>query len=594
MAQRWTKSATARATLVVGIAFWGTSGMAVSILDIQPQTASTSQAFANAKGSATLVQLNRNFEDWYLLGIRWPGAKDAEWFHLENPNPAQQTIRLSGEHAGEVSLASAGGGAPQRCALWQAKKTASVVANAARAKKPYVALCGGRLFLRNPTVGEQTTSEWAVEFLRGHGERGEKLIDLVKSTVFKDANRIQGDWRLAAKAAPEAQATAQPDTEAAVSAGPRAAELDRDFAGQRLRPVDLGISVALEQGRYMAAGHWYPALRDPHIHASAVSAGALPNDWQRRYSGRVAPLDRVERDALVYLAAFALDAYDVGYSRGTDNPDLRYSERTKACAKQPHWRGPNGFDSPWPLVSTGMINPDAALRVAAVFTGGFKRKHSVFRSGYMACHNGGYHYGFLEHGVLFSTLWPGLATLAIDHGGRLQMKTWSASDAARLGDLQFARQNGLPLLYTPEGQSEAVPGELVRRNFEGNWSGSKTNAVRTLRAGLCWQTVGGRQYLIYGYFSDHSPSAMATVFHAYGCSYAMHLDMNMIRHTYLAIHYPAAGDSRPDPEYLIKDMGSRDLFFHGDRLPRFVGAADNRDFFYLLRGATQPRTAGDW
>jgi hypothetical protein len=93
---------------------------------------------------------------------------------------------------------------------------------------------------------------------------------------------------------------------------------------------------------------------------------------------------------------------------------------------------------------------------------------------------------------------------------------------------------------------------------------------------MCWQqSEDGREHLVYAYFSSHTPSAMARVFQAYGCRYAMHLDMNMVRHVYMALH------GRRRSEYLVKEMASRDVFLKNDRLPRFVGAPDNRDFFYL-------------
>jgi hypothetical protein len=102
-----------------------------------------------------------------------------------------------------------------------------------------------------------------------------------------------------------------------------------------------------------------------------------------------------------------------------------------------------------------------------------------------------------------------------------------------------------------------------------------------LRAGLCLQESQGKQFLVYGYFSSATPSAMARVFQASGCRYAMLLDMNALEHTYLAV-YRTQGSGLLT-QHLIDGMevvdGSRD----GQPLPRFVSVADNRDFFYLLR-----------
>ena len=78
-----------------------------------------------------------------------------------------------------------------------------------------------------------------------------------------------------------------------------------------------------------------------------------------------------------------------------------------------------------------------------------------------------------------------------------------------------------------------------------------------------------------------TPSAMTRVFQAYGCRYAMHLDMNALEHTYLAI-YPSDGKS-VKIEHLISGMKVLDKNFKKRDIPRFIGFPDNRDFFYLTR-----------
>ena len=115
----------------------------------------------------------------------------------------------------------------------------------------------------------------------------------------------------------------------------------------------------------------------------------------------------------------------------------------------------------------------------------------------------------------------------------------------------------------------------------GNWSGSSDRAFRTLRAGFCLAQNQDRRFLIYGYFSSVTPTAMARVFQAYGCRYAMHLDMNALEHTYLSI-YSTDKKGDPTPEQLIEGMKVLDERFKGN-VPRFIGYPDNRDFFYLTR-----------
>jgi len=74
---------------------------------------------------------------------------------------------------------------------------------------------------------------------------------------------------------------------------------------------------------------------------------------------------------------------------------------------------------------------------------------------------------------------------------------------------------------------------------------------------------------------------MARVFQAYRCLYAMHLDMNALEHTYMAA-CRRQGTSL-DVEYLIRGMRVVDELTKGQYVPRFIGYADNRDFFYVLR-----------
>ena len=80
--------------------------------------------------------------------------------------------------------------------------------------------------------------------------------------------------------------------------------------------------------------------------------------------------------------------------------------------------------------------------------------------------------------------------------------------------------------------------------------------MRTLRAGACLLVTGTSRYLMYGYFSTATPSAMARVFQAYGCRYAMHLDMNALEHTYFAIYTHKGG--RIAVQHLIEGMAEVD------------------------------------
>jgi hypothetical protein len=80
---------------------------------------------------------------------------------------------------------------------------------------------------------------------------------------------------------------------------------------------------------------------------------------------------------------------------------------------------------------------------------------------------------------------------------------------------------------------------------------------------------------------------MAVVLAAYGCQYAMHLDMNAPEHTYLALY--KAGGGKLDVEHLVREMSVLDKTSDGTTVPRFLGYADNRDFFYIMRKRVLPQ-----
>ena len=74
---------------------------------------------------------------------------------------------------------------------------------------------------------------------------------------------------------------------------------------------------------------------------------------------------------------------------------------------------------------------------------------------------------------------------------------------------------------------------------------------------------------------------MARVFLAYRCRYALLLDINALEHTYLAVY--EMKDHGFSVQHLVKGMSVLDKSEGGKVAPRFIGYADNRDLFYLLR-----------
>ena len=348
-----------------------------------------------------------------------------------------------------------------------------------------------------------------------------------------------------------------------------------------MTPSDLGLALETSEHAGMRPGAWYSASGNPGIYVSIIEPELIDAAILESHKATVNALDTIEASALCYLVAFDLDRFDLAYALGTEHPAVDWSDHIQPGIKDPRLPGPDGIGTISPLVSTGLISPEYARRTVATFTGGFKRIHGAFKYGEFASKNYGTHYGFLENGVVFSKLQPGLATIFVLDDGSVQMKTWEAQDDQILAKVKYARQNGVPLVEFDERSQSTVPGRLVNSWGPGNWSGSEDMKLRTIRSGAALQWNGKKRFLIYAVFSDATPSAMARVFQAYRCRYGMLLDMNALEHTYLAL-YRRAG-SQLFVDHLISGMSQVEKSDSNGPVPRFLGYPDNRDFFYVMR-----------
>jgi len=548
-----------------------------TILDLQPYKRITRVAVrdpAGHPGTATLVEINPHINAWSVLTLAWGDAAPSRSYHLENGDPRTQ-LRLL---ASGIELSANGHSAV--CALWAAEPEAPdrmMIERAARAKLPYAPLCNDRLYLRNHVRGTRTQIERVTDLLRDHVWGGDKIVGFVRDTFFRDA--------FVEKAAPAAASLSA----AARDNVPRAARLE--VGSRPLQAAHLGIRLGVDVGPDQAGaaldpGRWYAVPGAAGIFLSALQPHMIEHTILDGDRGAVTRLDAVEANALDYLVAFDLAQFDLGFALGTDHPRVDWSDRVPDNQRPPGSPGPDGIGNTLPLATSGMLNPALVLRAAATFTGGFKREHGAFHFGPLSERNGGSHYGFIEHGAVFSTLQPGLATLYVLDDGTVNMKTWTASDNALLPRIRDARQNGVALIDYDAVNGISAPGALVDNWGAGNWSGSANEKLRTLRAGVCLQENSGRRYLIYGYFSTATPSAMVRVFQSYGCRYALHLDMNALEHTYLALYLNNGGELRV--QHLIQDMAVVDKKGGEPLAPRFLGFPDDRDFFYLLRRLERP------
>ena len=510
---------------------------------------------------AVLTDLNPVQHAWYVLELRDAnGALQA--YHLQLPEPEHQRLMLDAADGSRLLITGSDGDV--HCDL----SGAETLATAAARRLPYVPLCGGKLYLRRRLRGAESGLETVVEFLRDRVWGGEVLVDAVKAQL-QDSQREVGEL------------TARGALPGAVVGGPRAARVADPFVDAAIATERLGIA-ADAQGS-LATGQWYAARAQRGVFVSVMEPDAVAPAILDQHLGSVNPLDAVERAALTYLVAFDLAQFDVAFAMGTEHPRVDWSPRAFAAHAQSEWPGPDGFATVSPLAMTGMVPPWQTARTVATFVGGFKRDHGAFKYGAFSRSENGNHYGFIEDGTVLSSLKAGLATLYVLVDGSVHMSTWVERDNRKLELVRYARQNGVALVERDHETGESRPGLLVNRWGPGNWSGSSESSLRALRAGMCLANQDGKSWLIYAYFSTATPSAMARVFQAYDCDYAMLLDMNALVHTYLALYQQ--GNHRVSIEHVVRDMSQADPVLRGTPVPRFLSTPDNRDFFYLTRRA---------
>ena len=519
-------------------------------------------------GKATLINLHPAINVGYLLQIDWEGEAEGA-YHLENRHPRRQRLVLdAGQPQG---LIITDGKQRAVCDLWTAAARRRLDA-ARQSRLAYAPVCGDKLYLRNRVKGHRTTLEGATDFLRDNVWGGEKLVGLVRGVFYKDAylNRAVGKPLTGER-------SLQPAADA-----PQPALLVPGADKRAVETAQLGIQTRQPVKNGAIPGRWYRAQDNAGIYISMLQPNIIAPQIMQRHTSVAQPLDRVEATALVYLVAFDLGQFDLGFALGTEHPRVEWSARVRAQnVRNDDLPGPDGIGDIAPLVATGTINPQLRAKTVATFTAGFKRSHGAFRYGDLAAANSGSHYGFIEHGMVFSKLQPGLATLFVLDDGSVHMKTWRKSDDQQLARIKHARQNGVAIVEFDAATQRPVAGPLVGRWGQGNWSGSADKKLRSLRAGACIQESRAGRFLIYGYFSSATPSAMARAFQAYNCRYAMHLDMNALEHTYLAVYRRQGTEFTV--QHLIQGMNVLDKSEGTQEVPRFVGYADNRDFFYVMR-----------
>lgn len=571
-------------------------GQVPSVVELQPFR--TESVLENGRGDrARLVNLNPFAGAWHVLETKFGG--ETRVFHLETP-----PVGESGERPA-LSLWSGGlavtppGGAPVNYPLWG---DGVEVEDAALSAKPllceelrpgkgfpacFTPVCDGLVLVRSQKAGLAMTTETATDLLR-RVPAGAWLVEQAKPFLIPGAEFATGTTSegVALPLSPKGEAAPLP------------ARLEASEAAQgcALPHLDIALEGAGAGAPEIHFGEWRRTLRHPGVWFSVARASGVEKGILESYPDRVLPPGKYDKGtdearALVYLLAVDTDMYGLGYALGAQHPGVAWSSY---CAFEPkNGGGPDGFGTVAPLSTVGAVPPHLADRVAAVFVGGFKREHGAFKFGPFAKVNQGTHFGYMESGVILSRPRPGLATVCMLRDGSVEMLTWpepgaeavladgeGVTEARLISRTLHLRQNNPPVIDGVDENGLPVPGSLVRRWGEGAWSARQNGLFVTLRSALARQRAGGKTFLVFAYFTAATPNAMARVFQAYQCDYAMQLDMNSWSLCYSALRVFDGNGAPAGTEHVHRDMAKAEAK-KGEA--RFVGSNDARDFFYLVR-----------
>lgn len=528
------------------------------------------QTNTGMQGEAALINLNPHVNVWYLLVLKWEGVKKPDTYHLENRFPAKQTLLLKDEFPMGIVIQSLG--EQDQFGLWQSIAKGPL-SEARKSNALFAPVCDNRVYLRNKSRGRKTRLESAADFLRRSVPGGEKITTFIKGTFYKD--------KFASTSEVVRKPDSVPDEPGPGPNAPPSPLVNPKYENSYLVPESLGLPLDTKDPKRLLCGRWYPVKNKPGMFVGAIQPRMAAEEIIKSQKGRVKRLGKVGKSAMAYLTAFDLNMYEAGFSLGTDHPEVGWSTRVRPSMRNPKLPGPDGIATAAPLVRTGILRPDRANRVIATMAGGFKRYHGAFRSGPLGKRNYASHYGFVENGVVMSGLHPGLATFIVFTDGNVTMKTWEKKDEKLMPQILHARQNGAPIIEYDKKKKAVLPTMYVKNFYHGNWSGSAEGQLRTLRAGIALLEKEDRRFLVHGYFSTAMPSAMARIFQAYGCKYAMQTDMNALEHTYMAIYDRTGGAFKI--YHLMKGMKVLDKVVKKKPIPRFIGFPDNRDFFYIMK-----------
>jgi hypothetical protein len=500
-----------------------------NILSLQSQIQALS--FTLQDGSqAELKNLNRNVNSWYLLDVK--SGNLTGLYHFEVAYPEETTVSF---HSSGVLIEKKNGSI--NCPIFQSENPNYLLGLKSKSAL-FVRLCNSNISLRNISGQNFIDDSLAEEFLSRSVRQGGRIAN-----------------------------------------GPKSAEVRKSAERSQLKS---GIAVDSDSE---LVGRWTPAKYHSGIYVSTIAANQID---ERIIKDGLADTLGVEGGSKVTLVAMDLKEFNVGWSHGPLLPGIGHWGKMFPFVKTPSAAGPDSVISFSPLsVTTGVVNPSYLPNLEAVMCGGFQRYHGWMKR--PGGPNSGKYYGFIQEGTVLATMSTGLATLIIYNDGNVTLKVWQDEDNRTMGLIRYARQNGVPIVYTEDGKIKPSPYVKSSQRFYGNWSGSAEGKLQTPRSGICLSENNGSQFLIYGFFSTGTPSAMARVFQAYNCKVAMHLDMNNPEWAYFGL-LSKVNSQDFIVEHASSSMAPKDkvLSIKGRKiqLPRFVAQPDKAnpgDFFYFTR-----------
>jgi hypothetical protein len=311
-----------------------------TIVSIQPNTQTTllDTKIDEKFGFVRLINLNTDFNSWYLLEVTWPGETAGTSFHLENVQPGKFKITVDKSFMDGLIIMD--GITAHRCPLWNSAD--SELRKAKGIAKTFVPICGGRVYVRNETEGTETTQEFVADLLRKHVWGGEKITGLVKDYLYKDK------FLITSKTSEMHGETPPPTPEFKNNPHPKNATIAKEHENVAIEAKDLGIVLADADPKSLGVGRWYPTKASKHAFVSVIQPKFIDKSIFTTYPKRVRPLDSVENSALIYLIAFHLRQYDIGFSMGTMHPSLEWSDRAPDKLRESKEPGPDGIShSSW-------------------------------------------------------------------------------------------------------------------------------------------------------------------------------------------------------------------------------------------------------